>query len=283
MLIDDSSKIARLSSIAAGMDHFQPVYVFLWHKLLEVQRRFIMFDARMYLINGTVEFENGKVALEFADAVGEIQKIPDLEEYVKTHQGKLDPAIGKQIENDIDEFLKTTLLDYLDNLTKQQLVKIPANFDDFYQKQRVKWVLNAIEALNYQENVHYVVNEGQIKPVDYFSTGIVQSATSWSDGLHQFLQLKHNLKMTCETFTTNFLSNIGFISVYKRLFGLSGTLGSTKARQVLREVYKVDMVNVPQLRKKQYIEFPTVVSLNEDKWFQDICAAALVETRKGRG
>lgn len=70
MLIDDSSKVARLSSIAAGMDHFQPVYVILWHKLLDIQRSFIMFDAKMYLINGKVEFEHGQVALEYADENG---------------------------------------------------------------------------------------------------------------------------------------------------------------------------------------------------------------------
>ena len=70
MLIDDSSKVARLSSIAAGMDHFQPVYVILWHKLLDIQRSFIMFDAKMYSINGKVEFEHGQVALEYADENG---------------------------------------------------------------------------------------------------------------------------------------------------------------------------------------------------------------------
>lgn len=89
--------------------------------------------------------------------------------------------------------------------------------------------------------------------------------------------------MTCETFTTNFLSNIGFIGTYKSLYGLTGTLGSKKARQVLKEVYKVDMINMPQSRKKQYVEFPAVVSPNENKWFQDICSATLVETRKERG
>ncbi|CAF3422734.1 unnamed protein product, partial [Rotaria sp. Silwood2] len=89
-----------------------------------------------------------------------------------------------------------------------------------------------ITALFYQENVHYIVHDGLIKPVDYYSTGIVHSSSNWSDGLHQFLQLKHNLKMTSETFTTNFLSNIGYFKKYgSNLCGLTGTLGSEKARQ----------------------------------------------------
>lgn len=54
MLIDDSSKIARLSSAAAGMDHFQPVYFYLWHQLISIKEKFIVFEDKMYLINGKV-------------------------------------------------------------------------------------------------------------------------------------------------------------------------------------------------------------------------------------
>ncbi len=102
-----------------------------------------------------------------------------------------------------------------------------------------------------------------IKPVDYSSTGIVQSSTNWSDGLHQFLQIKHSLKMTSETFTTNFMSNMGYFKRYgSNLFGLTGTLGSEKAKKVLSEVYNVDLINIPSLRQKQYLELSTIVAVN---------------------
>jgi preprotein translocase subunit SecA len=107
------------------------------------------------------------------------------------------------------------------------MLKIPNNFKDFVSNQTPKWIDNAIVALNYQENVHYVVHEGLIKPVDFYSTGIVQNSTNWSDGLHQFLQIKHSLKMTSETFTTNFLSNMEYFRRYGcNMFGFTGTLGS---------------------------------------------------------
>lgn len=167
---------------------------------------------------------------------------------------------------------------------KDNKIKIPSNFKEFFDKQKSKWIQNAIEALYfYQENIHYIIHDGKIKPVDYFSTGIVQSATNWSDGLHQFLQIKHNLKMTCETFTTNFLSNIGFIRGFAQVYGLTGTLGSSKARDVLKEVYEIDLVDIPPLRKKQYIEFLPQLSPNEIKWVKDVCSAALIETKKYRG
>ena len=86
---------------------------------------------------------------------GEIIKIANLEEYIREHDSKLDSSIGQRIDGDIDEFLKSSLTNYLDSFVNKNFIKIPANFQDFYDKQRAKWILNAIEALNYQENVHY--------------------------------------------------------------------------------------------------------------------------------
>jgi preprotein translocase subunit SecA len=281
MLIDDSSKIARLSSTAAGMDYFQVIYVYIWQRLLTVKERFIMFNNTMYMVNGKVGFENGKILLEYLDDNNNIIKISDLESYVSKNKDISD--IGEVINGDLDDYLKKCLDEYLASLISEKKLEIPKNYKEFYETQKPKWIHNAIEALNYQENIHYVVQEGQIKPVDYYSTGIVQSSTNWSDGLHQFLQIKHNLKMTSETFTTNFLSNIGFVNNYKNIYGLTGTLGSEKAKKVLKDVYNVDLVNVPQLRQKQYLELETIVTQDETKWVEQICSTVLIETKKDRG
>ena len=218
MLIDDSSKIARLSSTVAGLDHFQAIYVFIWQRLISIKEKFVMFNNKLYFIDGKVDFENGKVTLEILDDFdnNSIVKISDLESYLLNTTDI--SRVGEVIDNNVDEYVKKSLETYLDRQIADNHIYIPSNFTEFFEKQKSKWIFNAIEALNYQENVHYIVQDGQIKPVDYYSTGIVQSSTNWSDGLHQFLQLKHNLKMTSETFTTNFLSNIGFINKYKQVY-----------------------------------------------------------------
>jgi preprotein translocase subunit SecA len=61
MLIDDSSKIARLSSSAAGMDHFQPVYCYLWNRLIYIKEKFIVFEDKMYLVHGKVMCDMCKI------------------------------------------------------------------------------------------------------------------------------------------------------------------------------------------------------------------------------
>lgn len=54
MLVDDSSKIARLSSSTAGMDLLQPVYVNIWVRLNKVLGRFVEFEDKTYFFEGDV-------------------------------------------------------------------------------------------------------------------------------------------------------------------------------------------------------------------------------------
>ena len=281
MLIDDSSKIARLSSTVPGMDHFQAIYFFIWQYLISIKGRFIIFNKEMYFVDGKVGFENGKYTLEVInDADGNIVKIPDLEAYIVIEKNT---TRFIEVVEDMDAYLNKSVKLYLNRQMKENQIYIPSNFTEFVEKQKEKWITNAIEALNYQENVHYVVQDGEIRPVDYYSTGIVQSSTSWSNGLHQFLQLKHNLKMTCETRTTNFLSNIGFISKYQQVFGLTGTLGSNTARMVLRDVYKAALIDIPSRRKRQFFELSSIIAEGESNWLNDIMSNVILEVKKNRG
>ncbi|CAF3027326.1 unnamed protein product [Rotaria sp. Silwood2] len=259
MLIDDSSKIARLASTISGMDQLQIIYHLLWNHLSFLQEKIIQLDSKMYLFYGKTNITQNQISLEYDDDNGIIIPIQDL---------KADIASTSDIHSYIRSFIE-------ENIT------IPQNF---VETQIPKGVDNAITALFYQENVHYIVHDGLIKPVDYYSTGIVHSSSNWSDGLHQFLQLKHNLKMTSETFTTNFLSNIGYFKKYgSNLCGLTGTLGSEKARQVLENVYNVDLVFIPSSRQKQHLSLPDIIVANETEWLKEICDSAINESNKEKG
>ena len=236
MFIDECSNIAKLSSTSAGMDHLQPIYVFIWQKLMSIKDKFIVLDDRIYFMKrGQTSWESGKLSFELADENGDIFKLDDLEKYLNDHFSE-NQNFELVRNGQIVEFLKVKLEEHLEFLFETKKIQVPPNLKDFFKKQRPKWILNAIEALNFHENVHYIIQDGQIKPVDFFSTGIVRSNTSWSDGCHQFLELKHNLALKSETLTTNFLSNVGFINSYDKIIGLTGTLGSEKDREFLKEV-----------------------------------------------
>ena len=111
MLIDDSSKIARLSSTIAGMDQLQPIYHFLWQRLISMQERVVEIDGKMYLIYGKLGFEQHKIVLEYADDKGNIIKELDLKSYIKSTDDISN--IGQLIEGEIEVFLKKHLQDYI--------------------------------------------------------------------------------------------------------------------------------------------------------------------------
>ncbi|KAA0203474.1 hypothetical protein HAZT_HAZT003734, partial [Hyalella azteca] len=280
MLIDDSSKIARLSSTVPGIDHFQVLYVFIWQHLVSIKSKLIMVNNKLYYVKGTLGFHDGTVTLEFADENGDIMKITDLEVHFAQTGGRSPLA---EVVEDVDEFLRNSLMFYLKDVMEQNTIYIPSHFANFVEKQKSEWIINAVEALRYQENVQYIVQDGQIKPVDYHNTGIVESFTCWGDGLQQFLQLKHNLKMTSETLITNYLSNVGLINKYEHVCGLTGTLGSEAARNLLKSVYSVDLLNIPEKRKKLFLQLESIVAENEDRWMEEIVANIVLETQKNRG
>ncbi|CAF4075923.1 unnamed protein product [Rotaria sordida] len=283
MLIDDSSKIARLATTIPGMDQLQLIYHVLWHELVSLSERVIKFDEKTYLLHKKYSFQDEKIVLEYTNEQGQAEKIFDLKDYIARASDI--SHIGKPIPNDsnYDIFIRNHLIEYITKYIKTEY-QIPNNFVDFANLQIPQWADNAIIACNYREDVNYVVRDGLIKPVDFYSTGTVQSLSNWSNGLHQFLQIKHNLKMTSETFTTNFLSNIGYFKKYgKNLFGLTGTLGSDASKKVLAEVYDVDLVIIPCSYIKQYISLPDILTNNDAQWLEAICRCAINESNKDRG
>lgn len=56
-------------------------------------------------------------------------------------------------------------------------------------------------------------------------TGVEQTSSKWGDGLHQFIQLKHNGKLSDESLKAVYMSNAGYFQSYQNLFGMTGTVG----------------------------------------------------------
>jgi len=281
MLIDDSSKIARLSTKIAGMDQLEIIYHNIWYKLNSIKEKIIIINTQSYLLYGKVSYEGEKLVLEYENDEGEIMQIEDLKAYLNFTEDI--SHIGQPIQEGLESFLKKHLLTFIQEFETKN-VKIPTHLKGFVQMQLPKWIDNALLAFEYQENVHYVVQKGKINPVDFYSTGIIQGSTHWGDGLHAFLQIKHRLKVTPETWTTNFISNVGYLQRYgTNLYGVTGTLGSKKAWQVMEKSYNVDLIKTPSLRKKQYIEFPAILLFNSSQWLEEICQSTNNVVKQGRG
>ena len=94
----------------------------------------------------------------------------------------------------------------------------------------------------FEKDVEYVIIDDQIKIVDE-QTGRVMDGRRYSDGLHQALEAKENVKIEAatQTFATITLQN--YFRMYRKLSGMTGT-AITEAGEFW-EIYKLDVVEIP--------------------------------------
>ena len=152
--------------------------------------------------------------------------------------------------NEFNEF-------YDNNLITKEII-YPNHLDNFIQNRKKDWCICAFDAFfNYKKDKHYVITYDEdykfetIKPVDFSNTGIIEDKSVWS-GLHQFLEIKHGLRLTEENLNSCFISNLCFFRLYNERYGLTGTVGSIKTQQALKDIYDLDVVFIPTFRQGQY-------------------------------
>ena len=66
------------------------------------------------------------------------------------------------------------------------------------------------------------------------------------------------------------------------MYGLTGTLGTSKAQELLKKVYKLDLVFIPTYKEKQFEELPGIVAENEEEWLATVVARVKQEAARGR-
>jgi preprotein translocase subunit SecA len=94
----------------------------------------------------------------------------------------------------------------------------------------------------FERDDEYVVQNGQVMIVDEF-TGRILSGRRYSDGLHQAIEAKENVKIEGETQTMATVTIQNFFRLYKKLAGMTGT-AETEASEFY-EIYKLDVVVIP--------------------------------------
>jgi preprotein translocase subunit SecA len=94
----------------------------------------------------------------------------------------------------------------------------------------------------FEKDVEYVVIEGAVKIVDE-QTGRIMEGRRYSDGLHQAIEAKENVKIEAATQTYATVTLQNYFRMYHKLAGMTGT-AETEASEFW-DIYKLDVVNVP--------------------------------------
>ena len=125
--------------------------------------------------------------------------------------------------------------------------KKDALMEDFSLKsERVHTVIQLLKAYAmFTKDVDYVIVDNKVKIVDE-STGRIMEGRRWSDGLHQAVEAKENVKVEAatQTFATVTLQN--YFRMYHKLAGMTGT-AETEAGEFW-DIYKLDVVVIPTNR-----------------------------------
>ncbi|CAD8204793.1 unnamed protein product [Paramecium octaurelia] len=183
---------------------------------------------------------------------------------------------------DLEEYIEKTLDLQLQQVVYNFIPKFRINYIKFMKK---TWIENAILAkFHFQESKHYLIDNNNVRIIDFQNTGVVHKDNmQWQKGLHQFIQLKHNLPITPLRISTNYLSNVGFFKRYQsQLLGLTGTLGSQVTQNLLGKQYTLDFVFMPPFKKRLLKVQPGIATLSKDQWYQEIQKAVQQQVNQGR-
>ncbi len=187
---------------------------------------------------------------------------------------KIIPKLIKDIDYTLDEkHRQATLTEEGFNKCERLLgltnMSDPANIDVMHH------VYQALRAHTlYKADVDYVVKEGEVIIVDEF-TGRQMPGRRWSDGLHQAVEAKENVKIERENQTLATITFQNYFRMYKKLSGMTGT-AETEAAE-FQKIYNLDVVMIPTNRTLIRKEYPDVVYRTETEKFEAVVNGILQE------
>ncbi len=147
-----------------------------------------------------------------------------------------------EIGTELNRIEKDTSLDEAARFHKKEEI-----IRDYQTKsQRIHSVSQLLKAYTlFEKDIEYIIVDGKVKIVDE-QTGRVMEGRRYSDGLHQAIEAKENVKVedATQTYATITLQN--YFRMYHKLAGMTGT-AETEAGE-LWDIYKLDVVTIPTNR-----------------------------------
>ena len=112
-------------------------------------------------------------------------------------------------------------------------------------------------------------------------TGSLSEGCEWEEGLHEFIQIKHNISIKESTISFASLCHPIFFEKYAQVYGLSGTLGSEIEQKEVEEIYQVSTIKVPPYRSSLRITEEPIICLDEIHFEKSIVSEILNMQKSG--
>ena len=201
----------------------------------------------------------------------EVAKDPATDDYPDEVQMTPEERAAMEGDYKIDEKSKRVSftdkgMDHIEKILHQHnLIQSGTKLQDEQNFEFLHYFTQALRAhLLYQNDVDYVVKDGQVQIVDEF-TGRILEGRRYSDGLHQAIEAKEHVKIAQRNRTMATVTFQNFFRMYDKLSGMTGT-AQTEAVE-FSKIYKLDVVAIPTNLPVARIDEQDEVYLNEeDKW-----------------
>ncbi len=110
-----------------------------------------------------------------------------------------------------------------------------------------------------------MVKDGEVIIVDEF-TGRLMPGRRWSDGLHQAVEAKENVRIENENQTLATITFQNYFRMYKKLAGMTGTADTEAAE--FRKIYNLDVIVIPTNMPLIRTNHPDVIYKTENEKFR---------------
>ena len=185
-------------------------------------------------------------------------------EFIK-HLQKNDYELDEKNKNAI---LTDLGIDKIEKLAIQKKLLKNNNFYDPANLNLVHHVNQALKAnLLFRKDTDYIVREEKVQIIDEF-TGRVLDGRRFSDGLHQAIEAKENVKVEEENQTLASITYQNYFRLYQKLAGMTGT-AMTESEEFF-DIYKLNVVSIPTNKKMLRKDFNDQIFRTENEKYNAI-------------
>jgi preprotein translocase subunit SecA len=189
------------------------------------------------------------------------------------------PRLQKEADFTVDEKTRNAIL------TEEGIAKVEKalNVANLYDPGEIDTLHHVNQALRahaiYRRDVDYVVKDGEVLIVDEF-TGRLMPGRRWSDGLHQAVEAKENVKIERENQTLATVTFQNYFRMYDKLAGMTGT-ADTEATE-FHQIYGLEVLVVPTHRNMIRNDHADVVYKTEREKFDAVVEDIRERNEKGQ-
>lgn len=272
-LDDDERKMAYGSDIAYGtnnefgFDYLRDNMKFDLESIVQGELNFAIVDEV-----DSILIDEARTPLIIS---GPAEKSTDL--YYQVNQ--IIPRLKKDSDYSIDEKARTA------TLTEEGIAKSEGflSVDNLYDPRNIEVLHHINQALKahtlFKKDVDYIVKDNAVTIVDEF-TGRLMPGRRYSEGLHQALEAKENVKIENENQTLASITFQNYFRMYTKLAGMTGTADTEAAE--FKKIYDLDVVVIPTNKTMIRTDFPDAIYKTKKEKYEAVINEIVALHKKGQ-